>query len=115
MCIPAGARETDEPGKYELPKGLKKIEAQAFEGDPHCGEVICPAGLKSIGSRAFANCKRLWSIRIPSDVQFIAEDAFAGCGEFCIWTEHRDSEPVRYATRHGITVFVDDEEEGSNG
>ena len=112
---PADAPETDEPGKYELPEGLKHIEAQAFEGDPHCGEVICPAGLESIGSCAFAKCKRLWYIWIPSAVQSIAEDAFADCGEFCIWTEHRDSEPARYATRHNITFFVEDEEEDSNG
>ena len=77
--------------------------------------MICPSGLRSIGSRAFANCSRLWNIRIPSDVQSIAEDAFDGCGEFCIWTEHRDSLPARYATEHGITLFVDDEEQDSNG
>jgi len=77
--------------------------------------VICPVGLESIGSRAFAKCKRLWTIRIPSTVQTIAEDAFADCGEFSIFTEHRDSEAARYAERHGITLFVDDEEEGSNG
>lgn len=112
---PAGAPETDEPLKYELDENLKHIEAGAYEGDPHCGEVICPAGLESIGSRAFADCKRLWCIRIPSGVQSIAEDAFAGCGEFCIWTEHRDSEPARYATQHDITLFVDDEEKDSNG
>ncbi len=78
--------------------------------------LLCrAAGLVSIGPKAFANCKGLWNIRISSDVQVIAEDAFDGCGEFCIWTEHRDSLPVRYATEHGITVFVDDEEQGSNG
>ncbi len=112
---PEGSPETDEPGRFELPQNLTHIEAQAFENDPHCGEVICPSSLKSIGSRAFANCSRLWSIRIPSDVQSIADDAFDGCGEFCIWTEHRDSLPARYATEHNITLFVDDEEEGSNG
>ena len=112
---PEGKPETDEPGYYELPEDLTHIEANAFAGDPHAGEVICPPGLVSIGSRAFADCKRLWSIRIPSGVQFIADDAFEGCGEFCIWTEHRDSLPVRYAEEHGITIFVDDEEADSNG
>ncbi len=106
---------TDEPGYYELPQDLTHIEAEAFAGDRYAGEVICPPGLVSIGSRAFANCRLLWSIRIPSDVQFIADDAFDGCGGFCIWTEHRDSLPARYAEEHGITLFVDDEEEGSNG
>ena len=110
-----GQSVTDEPGYYELPQDLTHIEAEAFAGDRHAGEVICPPGLVSIGSRAFANCRLLWSIRIPSDVQFIADDAFDGCGEFCIWTEHRDSLPARYAEEHGITLFVDDEEEGSNG
>lgn len=112
---PEGARATDEAGKYVLPKGLKQIEAQAFEGDPHCGEVICPDGLESIGSRAFADCERLWYIWIPSDVKYIAEDAFAGCKEFCVWTEHRDSEAARYAEAHDFTLFVQDEDGDSNG
>ncbi len=112
---PEGAPASDEAGRCELPEGLKDIEAYAFEGDNHLGEVICPAGLISIGPKAFANCKGLWNIRIPSAVQSIADDAFDGCGQFCIWTEHRDSLPVRYAEEHDITVFVDDEEQDSNG
>lgn len=112
---PEGAPATDEAGKYVLPDGLTRIEAQAFEGNPHCGEVICPSGLESIESRAFADCKELWYIWIPSDVKFIAEDAFTGCGEFCIWTEHRESEAARYAEEHDFTLFVQDEEEDSNG
>ena len=113
---PEGSPETDEPMRIELSPGLKEIGAQAFEGNPHFGEVICLPGLQSIGSRAFACCSRLWSVRIPSDVISIADDAFEGCGDFCIWTERReDSVPARYAEEHGITLFVDDEEEGGNG
>ena len=113
---PEGGFVTDEAGKLTLPASLTRIEAQAFEGDCRIGEVICPAGLVSIGARAFAGCSRLWYIRIPSDVESIAEDAFEGChSELRIWTEHRDSLPARYATEHGITLYVGDEEEGSNG
>ena len=114
-AYPEGAPATDEAGRCELPEDLTHIKASAYEGDNHLGEVICPAGLVSIGPRAFANCKGLWNIRIPSTVQSIADDAFEGCEDFCIWTEHRDSLPVRYATEHNITVFVDDEEQDSNG
>ena len=113
--FPEGAPATDEAVRYELPGDLTEIKASEFEGNNHLGEVICPAGLVSIGPRAFANCKGLWNIRIPSTVQSIADDAFDGCEQFCIWTEHRDSLPVRYATEHDITVFVDDEEQDSNG
>ena len=112
---PEDAPATDEAVRYELPEDITHIEAHAYEGDNHLGEVICPAGLVSIGPKAFANCKGLWNIRIPSSVQYIADDAFYGCEQFCIWTEHRDSLPARYAEEHDITIFVDDEEQGTNG
>ena len=113
--FPEGHRETDEPLRVEIPAGTKRIEAGAYENDPHCGEVICPPGLESIESRAFANCRALWSVHIPSDVKSIAEDAFEGSPEFCIWTESRDSVPARFAEEHNIPLFIYEEMEGSNG
>ena len=60
-----------------LPTGLKKIEANAFEWLV-CDAVIVPDGCTSIGSGAFANCKRLIYISIPSGTT-VAPDAFDGC------------------------------------
>lgn len=113
--FPEGARETDEPEKIELPEDQTEIEAHAYEGNRNVGEVVCPPGLESIGSRAFADCEGLWCIHIPSDIKEIAEDAFEGCGDFCIWTERRDSLPEEYAAQHDIPLFIYDEEKDSNG
>ena len=113
--FPEGQRETDEPLRVEIPAGTKRIEAGAYETDPHCGEVVCPEGLESIESRAFANCRVLWCVHIPSSVTSIAEDAFAGSPEFCIWTESRDSVAARYAEEHDLALFIYEEEKDSNG
>lgn len=65
-----------------LPRGLKRIDAEAFEGIV-VETLILPPGLETIGDRAFAGAG-ISLIDIPESVQSIGAEAFEGCDELTI-------------------------------
>ncbi len=67
-----------ETPDFSLPKGLKSISDEAFEGMT-ARIVRIQDGTKSIGERAFADCVNLAQIRIPASVTSIGAHAFDGC------------------------------------
>ncbi len=67
------------PGRYEVPKGVKRIEPQAFCGCTALSRVIIPEGVTSIDLETFTHCSALLSIDLPSSVTYIAAQAFQGC------------------------------------
>ena len=93
------------PKKLDLPKGLKEIEDEAFEGSIGFGEVIIPDGTVKIGSKAFANCSRLVFISIPESVTEIADDALDGCGNAVILCGI-DSKAAEFAVKNGIPYIT---------
>lgn len=69
---------TAQADELLLPKGLKTIEEEAFQGNTLLDQVILPRGLESIGVRAFAESS-VNSIQIPGSVSVIGKDAFLDC------------------------------------
>ena len=67
--------------KVVLPKGLKAVEQQAFEGCTALAKVELPKGLETIGYAAFKNCKELTSVSIPAGVVSIGDEAFSNCSK----------------------------------
>ena len=93
------------PKKLDLPKVLKEIEDEAFEGSIGFGEVIIPDGTVKIGSKAFANCSQLVFISIPESVTEIADDALDGCGNAVILCGI-DSKAAEFAVKNGIPYIT---------
>ena len=59
-----------------LPKTLKKIDRDAFEGCSKLEKINMPEGLEEIGNFAFGMTKKLSSIYIPSSVNIFGRDIF---------------------------------------
>jgi len=73
-------------GTLTLPKSMKEIKSEAFEGNISLDEVVLPEGIETIGSRAFADSS-VASINLPDSISFIADDAFEGCADFDVTAE----------------------------
>lgn len=63
-----------------IPKGIRRIESNAFLGCKVLKDVSLPDGLDSIGENAFKNCKALSHISLPEGIRFIGNYAFVGSG-----------------------------------
>lgn len=63
-----------------VPKGVRRIESNAFMGCKALKDVSLPEGLESIGENAFKNCKALSRISLPQGIRFIGNYAFVGSG-----------------------------------
>ena len=63
-----------------IPKGIRRIESNAFLGCKALKDVSLPEGLESIGEFAFKNCKALTYISFPTGIRFIGNYAFNGSG-----------------------------------
>jgi len=117
-------------GTLTLPKSMKEIKSEAFEGNISLDEVVLPEGIETIGSRAFADSS-VASINLPDSISFIADDAFEGCADFDVTAEQgsyaygwavsagliRPETPASsfaYEIKNGevaITAFIGDETE----
>lgn len=64
--------------KILLPKGIKKINKEAFYRCENLKEVNLPDGLVEIGEWAFADSS-ITDVIIPDSVTTIGDDAFSGC------------------------------------
>lgn len=62
-----------------IPKGTKKIEADAYVYNRRITSVVIPEGVTSIGGGAFGGCENLQKVTIPNTVKTIGENAFGGC------------------------------------
>lgn len=62
-----------------LPKGVEKIEDDAFSYNTKLESIVIPNTITSIGKRAFKNCTSLVNIEIPDSVTYIGEYCFANC------------------------------------
>lgn len=63
----------------EIPKGVKKIAAGAFQGNTRLTKVEIPESLEVIGEDAFAGCKNLKTVTGGTLVSRIEDRAFQGC------------------------------------
>ena len=87
--------------RLKLPKNLRAIEEQAFEGVS--AEIIeIPEGCASIGAKAFLNCEKLVKLYIPASVNNIAFNAFNGCDNLVIYAP-KGSLAIEFAERLNIT------------
>ncbi len=62
-----------------IPKTVKTIGANTFEGNTGLRSVTLNKGLETIKSSAFKGCTSLKEINIPSTVEVIGDNAFYGC------------------------------------
>ena len=65
--------------KVRLPKNLKKIGSNAFDGCEKLECVEIPEGVESIGARAFADCVLFDKVTIPEKLLQIEDETFNGC------------------------------------
>ena len=63
----------------EIPSGVTKIGAYAFDSCTSLASVTIPASVESIGESAFEDCTSLASVTIPGSVKSIGWLAFGGC------------------------------------
>lgn len=62
-----------------LPKGLKKIHRNAFEGCHSLYKVVFNDRLESIGENAFFGCNYIKNIELPESLKRIGSYAFGSC------------------------------------
>ncbi len=67
--------------------------------------INIPDGVTRIGASAFEGCKSITSVTIPDSVTFIDKDAFKGCSRVTLNVDP-DSYPMRYARRNGIPFIL---------
>ena len=67
-------------GRVNVPVGVKRIGAGAFENCDDLTEIFLPESVTEIGYSAFASCSRLESVTLPKSLTDISYDAFNGCG-----------------------------------
>ncbi len=63
----------------KLPKNLKAIEHEAFQGCINVKTIEIPKSLISIGYAAFKGCTQLKGVTIPAGVTKIGREAFCDC------------------------------------
>ncbi len=67
-------------GPYAVPRGVRRIEIDAFYGCAALTEIALPAGTLSIDHRAFFNCRALRAVTAPASLRSFGVQAFLGCG-----------------------------------
>ena len=74
-------REDDTFKKVVIPKGVKSIAPNAFEGHKYIEEVTFAEGssVKTIGDGAFGNCSGITTFVMADSVTEIGKDAFINC------------------------------------
>lgn len=70
---------TGTASAVSVPDEVKKIGAEAFNGNTEITSVKLPKGLESIGYGAFGSCTSLKTVQIPDSVTSVGGGAFAGC------------------------------------
>jgi len=68
-------------GKFIVPEGIKKIDANAFYGCKCLFEVKLPETLENIGVNAFASCINLDDVILPQNLKDIGAFAFKNCAK----------------------------------
>lgn len=66
-------------GEYDIPKSVREIEANAFQGCVQLTSITMHEHVINIGEYAFEWCSGLTSIIIPSSVKRIGDCAFDSC------------------------------------
>lgn len=68
-------------GAVEIPDGIERISASAFENNTAITKVTISNSVVDIGDFTFRNCTSLTDITLPTDFSFttIDEESFAGC------------------------------------
>ncbi|MBQ9812875.1 MAG: leucine-rich repeat domain-containing protein [Thermoguttaceae bacterium] len=93
---------------YDVPKGVKEIVDDAFDGCSQLETIKLPETLEKIGARAFAGCSRLKTLTIPENVSSISDDAFNSTSSV---RAHKGSYAERYAKEKNIKFETISEEE----
>lgn len=62
-----------------IPRGVKRIGAQALWMKRNIVSVVIPEGVTAIGDSAFYSCRKLQRVNFPSTLQSIGEAAFKQC------------------------------------
>lgn len=67
--------------EIRIPKGVEKIESNAFRGCRSLKNITIPEGVQEIGMLAFGACDALKTIIIPGTVKSVGTFAFANCNQ----------------------------------
>ena len=64
---------------YEIPQGVTRIAAAAFEGTDAIKKVVIPETVTSVGGLAFSACISLEEAYLPARLESLGAGVFAGC------------------------------------
>lgn len=74
IAVPANIQDG-----FEIPAGVKTIQAGAFKDCTTITSITIPSTVKNIEEGAFEGCTNLWSVSIEEGVETIGDGAFRGC------------------------------------
>lgn len=95
-----------------LGRGLRFIEANAFNSCVRLENICIPEGSIHIGDRAFYDCYALESVTIPASVGFIGEDVFTNCQKLTLYLE-KGSYAEEYAKENNLKYeYISSQQEG---
>ena len=77
---------------FHLPKSLKVIRHNAFEGCYDMEEIVIPEGTNTIEDEAFMDCENLRFVTLPSTLVSIGKDVFKNCGSDMVFTNNSSLE-----------------------
>ena len=95
----------DYTGVYEIPGGIKRIEAYAFYLHPFTS-VIIPDSVTYIGHSSFSECENLKEVIIPESVTEIEADAFRDCSDDLVIKAPAGSAAEKYCEENEIKFEV---------
>lgn len=94
--------ERSADGYALFPKGLKRVEDEAYAGDRILEWVALPQGLEAIGDRVFDDCGALRLIELPDSLREIGEHAFPNAVLLCGTGNYTQG----YAEEHGLQYIA---------
>ena len=75
--------------RMEIPNGIKKIGAYAFDYNLYMRYVVIPSSVTSIGSKAFKDCWSLKDVAISGHIEEMGDGAFSEtCPTITVWDEN---------------------------
>jgi hypothetical protein len=80
-CSPFELCSRSDLERFEIPAGVTRIGAGAFEGCSGLAKLEIPAGVTEIRSHLFEGCSGLTKLEIPAGVTQIGNGAFNDCSD----------------------------------
>lgn len=92
---------------YDVPEGVKRIGAGAFEMQSEIESITLPESMEYIGDYAFYACPKLKSINLPNSITEIGGAAFQNCESLESITLPEQLRYIQSAAFEGCTLLTE--------